>query len=58
MIATNKNQSARLLECGVSADTAHNSTVCVNTLFSVRNGYQKPHYPNCQPKERKYNDKD
>lgn len=31
--------------------TAHNSTVCINTLFSVRYGYQKPHCPNYQPKE-------
>ena len=33
--------------------TAHNSTVCVNTLFSVRNGYQKPNCPDFTPKTEK-----
>lgn len=33
--------------------TAHNSTVCVNTLFSVRYGYQKPNCPDYEPKEKK-----
>lgn len=35
--------------------TAHNSSVCVNTLFSVRYGYQKPNCPDYEPKEKKDN---
>lgn len=35
---------------------AHNSPVCVNTLFSVRYGYQKPNCCDYQPKEKKDNE--
>ena len=31
----------------------HSNMICVNTLFSVRYGYQKPHCPDYQPKEKK-----
>ena len=32
---------------------AHNNTKCINTLFSVRNGYQKPNCPDFTPKKDK-----
>lgn len=38
--------------------TAHNSTVCINTLFSVRYGYQKPNCLDYEPKEKKDNGND
>lgn len=31
----------------------HNKTMCLNTLFSVRYGYQKPNCPDYEPKEKK-----
>lgn len=37
------------------ACAVHNNTKCLNTLFSVRYGYQKPHCPDYQPKEKKDN---
>lgn len=36
---------------------AHNNTKCLNTLFSVRNGYQKPNCPDYKPKEKKDNER-
>lgn len=38
------------------ACVAHNSTKCLNTLFSVRYGYQKPNCLDYEPKEKKDND--
>lgn len=35
--------------------SAHNNMICVNTLFSVRYGYQKPNCRDYQPKEKKDN---
>lgn len=37
--------------------SAHNNTMCINTLFSVRYGYQKPNCPDYEPKEKKDNGK-
>lgn len=31
---------------------AHNNTMCLNMLFSVRNGYQKPFCPDFTPKKK------
>lgn len=30
----------------------HNRTMCINELFSVRNGYQKPNCPDFTPKTK------
>lgn len=38
------------------ACAVHNNTKCLNTLFSVRYGYQKPHCPDYEPKEKKDNE--
>lgn len=38
------------------ACVAHNSAKCLNTLFSVRYGYQKPNCLDYEPKEKKDND--
>lgn len=38
------------------ACVAHNSTKCLNTLFSVRYGYQKPNCLDYELKEKKDND--
>lgn len=55
----NRSTNQTLSECKHYKDgwcTAHNNTVCVNTLFSVRYGYQKPNCPDYQPKEKKDNE--
>lgn len=45
----------RHYENGVCA--AHNYTMCLNMLFSVRNGYQKPNCPDYESKGRNDNEK-
>ena len=55
-MGTTKQTPSECKHYNNGACAAHNNTKCLNTLFSVRYGYQKPNCLDYEPKEKKDND--